>query len=162
MVRNRAPYCFKLPELAVPNLPFVKIMQVSFEDLTSLDDNKSSDAWKEFLFNAGAVTAFLRQSDPERVHAVLMAGAGWTGTGKAVKAIRTLTGLALVSPRFHEYLNAFLLSIALAADLEVPTLELSDRASDVAFTLSECWQSERGADSRRACPTQVASTECEV
>ena len=59
-----------------------------------------------------------------------MAGAGWTGTGwdtgKAVKAIRTLTGLALVSTRFHEYLNTFLLSIALAADLEVPALELSD------------------------------------
>ena len=42
VVRNRAPYCFKYPELAVSNLPFVKIMQVSFEDLTSLDDNKSS------------------------------------------------------------------------------------------------------------------------
>ena len=52
----------------------------------------------------------------------------------------------LVSTRYHEYLNAFLLSIALAADLEVPALELSDRASDVAFTLSECWKSEGGAD----------------
>ena len=59
LVRNRAPYGFKLPELAVPNLPFVKIMQVSFEELMSLDDNKSSDAWRDFLFNAGAVTAFL-------------------------------------------------------------------------------------------------------
>ena len=81
MVRNRAPYCFKLLELAVPNLPFVKIMQNSFEDLTSLDDNKSSDAWREFFFNEMAVAAFLQQAAPERVQAVLMAGKAWTGTG---------------------------------------------------------------------------------
>ena len=53
-----------------------------------------------------------------------------------------------MSTRFHEHLNAFLLRIALAADLEVPALELSDRASDFSFTLSECWKSEGGADSR--------------
>ena len=89
----------------MPNLPFVKIMQNSFEDLTSLDDNKSSDAWREFFFNEMAVAAFLQQAAPERVQAVLMAGKAWTGTGwdtgKAAKGVQALTGLALVSTRFH-------------------------------------------------------------
>ena len=92
-----------------------------------------------------AIAAFLQQATSELVQAVLMAGTAWMGMGwdttKAAKAVRALTGLAMVSTRFQDYLTTFLLSISLSAGLEIPALELSDRALDVAFSFSERWQS---------------------
>ena len=46
----------------------------------------------------------------------------------------------MVTTNFKEYLNSFLFSLALCAGLEIPALELTDKASEVAFGLSERWQ----------------------
>ena len=46
----------------------------------------------------------------------------------------------MVTTRFQEYLQAFRFSWALCAGLEIPALVLSDKASEVAFGLSERWQ----------------------
>ena len=115
-------------------------MSQKFEDLKSRDDQVAAEAWKIFFFNESAVMEFLQNTPPEKVDAVLSAGASWNGTGwdttKAAKAVRALTGLAMVTTRFQEYLQAFLFSLALCAGLEIPALELSDKASKVAFGLS--------------------------
>ena len=75
MVRNRAPYCFLLPELAVPNSALREEMAINFEDLKCLDEFKVTEAWKKFFLNEDAVVAFLKSTPPEEVNIVLAARA---------------------------------------------------------------------------------------
>ena len=136
-------YCFLLPELAGPNSALREMMAIKFEDLRSPEEFKVTEAWKRFFLNEDAVVLFLQSVSPEEVKTVLAAGAAWRGTGwgttRAAKAVWKLTGLAMVTTKFQEYLNSFLLSLSLSAGVEIPALELSDRASAVAFELSERW-----------------------
>ena len=102
--------------------------------------SKTAEAWRKFLFNEESVVTFLKMTPPEEVAPVLSAGASWTGTGwtntQAAKAVRALTGLTMVA-KFQDYRNAFLCSLALCAGLEIPALELSYRAEEIVFALSE-------------------------
>ena len=111
------PYCFLLPELAVPNSALREIMAIKFEDLEVLNEVKVTEAWKRFFLNEDAVVLFLKTVSPEEVETVLAAGAAWRGTGwgttRAAKAVRKLTGLAMVTTKFQEYLNSFLFSLSL-------------------------------------------------
>ena len=47
----------------------------------------------------------------------------------------------MVTTDFQKYLNSYLFSIALVSGVEVPALELTERGSEVAFTLADLWQS---------------------
>jgi hypothetical protein len=114
------------------------------DKLLALDESLAGEAWKSFFLTENIVVQFLKETPPEEVQSVLAAGAGWSGAGwdttKAAKAVRLLTGVAMVTTNFKEYLNSFLFSLALCAGLEIPALELTDKASEVAFGLSEHWQ----------------------
>ena len=138
-------------------------MSQKFEDLTSFDKQVAAEAWKIFFFNEAAVTEFLKSTPPEKVDAVLSAGASWDGTGwdttKAAKAVRALTGLAMVTTRFQEYLMAFLFSLALCAGLEIQALELSDRASKVAFGLAKRWQGAATPANKKGKPKEEEEEE---
>ena len=65
--------------------------------------------------------AFLRVASPEEVKLVVEAGSRWSGTGwdttKCAKAVRSLTGVTLVTTRVKDYLDAFLYSLVLASSL---------------------------------------------
>ena len=120
-------------------------MSVSWESkLTALDEGESTAAWAAFFLNEVAVVQFFRESQPSSVSAVLSAGSQWSGAGwdttKCAKTVRTLTGVAMVTNELKDYLHAFLFSLALVANLDLPSLELSDKASDVAFRLADRWQ----------------------
>ena len=102
---------------------------------------------------------------PDDVKSVLALGAESRGTGwdatKAAKAVRKLTGLAMVTTNFQEYLKSFLFSLCLCAGLRIPALDLSDRASEVAFGLSERWQAlgeDLESTSKQGQPKKLPST----
>ena len=75
---------------------------------------------------------------------LLKAGASWNGsgwnTGRASKALHDLVGVPLVTSDFSEYRNAFFYALALYWGVEVPQLELGDRAAEAAFALVRCFQ----------------------
>ena len=48
----------------------------------------------------------------------------------------------MVAPVDQAYLPAFLYSIALAAQVDVPSLQLSDRGAEVAFALAQRWSQD--------------------
>ena len=65
-------------------------------------------------------------------------GTSWNTT-RAAMALRSLTGVALVTGQFTEYLRCFLYSLALTDGVDVATLELTERAGDASFHLAELW-----------------------
>ena len=70
-------------------------------------------------------------------------GGAWNGLGwdttKAAKGVRALTGVYMVSGRLQDYLNSFLYSLAMVAGIDVPTLDLGDKAAETAFCLADRW-----------------------
>ena len=113
------------------------------ERLTSNEEVVYNEAWKDLFLNPRAVKKLLSETSQEVLHLVLQAGQNWEGGGwdstKCAKTLRQLTGVALVSPRAVDYVNAFLYSLVLAANLDVTLAELSDKCADVAFHLSDLW-----------------------
>ena len=87
---------------------------ITTENLLSMDEEVSTLTWKEFLFNARAAVDFLKTSSAETVQQVLAAGGQWNGMGwnttRAAKTVKELTGVALVTGNFREYLHAYLYS----------------------------------------------------
>ena len=83
----------------------------------------------------------MKTTQAEEVQNMLAAGAAWSGaswdTTKAAKGVRPLTGVAMMTTNFKEYLNSFLFTLALCVGLEALALELTDKASEVDFGLSE-------------------------
>ena len=102
-------------------------------------------AWGAFFFNYEAVMELLKNNSTEVLRNVLAAGERWNGsswdTTKAAKAIRELTELVLVTGNFQEYLKVFLYSLALSGGVDVPNIELSERAGDASFHLGDLWTS---------------------
>ena len=102
------------------------------EQLLALDENLAGEAWKNFFLSEGIVVEFLKTTQAEDVQIVLSAGAAWSGAGwdttKAAKAVRLLMGVTMVTTNSKEYLKSFLFSLALFAGLEIPALELTDKA----------------------------------
>ena len=66
------------------------------------------------------------------------AGGGWTTTS-ASRRLYELTGVALVSQQVDDYLGGFLFSLALATDVEIPSVHLESKAADAAFALAGLW-----------------------
>ena len=117
--------------------------QLWADKLTSVDEEESTSAWTQFFLNETAVKQFLQQTPSDRVWDVLQAGLQWSGRGwgttKCALVLKQLTGLSLVQSTLTEYNKAFLYSVALAAAVDVPQLDLSPAAADVAFKLHERW-----------------------
>ena len=84
------------------------------DKLLALDENLAGEAWNNFFLSEDIVVEFLKTTQVEEVQTVLAAGAAWSGarwdTTKAAKAVCLLTGVAMVTTNFKEYLNSFLVS----------------------------------------------------
>ena len=111
------------------------------DTLLNIDEAVQGEAWKHFFLNVEQAVAFLRVASSEGVKLVVVAGACWSGTGwdttKCEKAIRSLTGVALVTTKLKDYLYAFLYSLVLASGLDVAVLELTEGPAEVAFRLQD-------------------------
>ena len=121
------------------------------EQLRSPDQETLNRAWSTFFLDPDLVLEFLATSSPEAVQDIISCGDRWDGGGwdttKAAKRVRALTGLALVSSNLRDYLNAFVFSLALAAGVAVPSLDLPDKPAEVSFSLCDLWRSS-GSPSR--------------
>jgi hypothetical protein len=117
-------------------------MQIShLQDET--DKEAFEAAWSNIFLQESLTTAFLRDADATAVMATIGSGQKWTGAGwdttRCALAVRKLTGVAMVESTLQPYLAAYLYSLALTKNVSIPSLELSDKASDVAFKLYEKW-----------------------
>ena len=112
------------------------------EQLLSDDDLVKNKAWCEFFYNEDAVVKVLGE-DNGRIQDILAAGHSWNGAGwtttRAAVSLRALTSVAMVSTEVDDYRDSFLYSLALSAGVEVPALQLKDKAADAAFALYERW-----------------------
>ena len=83
--------------------------------------------------------------DTELLNSLLRAGSSWDGSGwnstRASQTLYQITRVPLVTTDFQEYLNSFLFAVAIFLQIEVPHIQLSDRASEAAFGLAECFGS---------------------
>ena len=108
-----------------------------------------SATWSSFLFNVEAVKSL---GTPNDAQAIITSGEAWRGDGwstsRASKILYQVTSVPLVSATIEEYKAAFLYSLALHWGLDVPTYELSERASDAAFALEAAysWDADGGAE----------------
>ena len=115
-----------------------------FEKLSNPRDEEFQEAWKKFFYNTPLVHQVLGDAPSpaamkELIHAGLQwAGGGWTTTS-ASRRLHELTGVALVSQQFDDYLGGFLFSLALATDVEIPSVHLESKAADAAFALAGLW-----------------------
>ena len=109
------------------------------DQLLNLDEDAATNAWSQFSLNEQAVLEFLCGTPPERVWNVLESGLQWNGKGwgttRCALAIRQLTGFSLVQSTVEEYMKAFLYSVALAAGVDVPRVDLSPAAAEAAFKM---------------------------
>ena len=145
-----APYCFLLPESAVPNFALRHKMQSTWaEKLVSVDETLQKTSWEEFFLNEAATAEFLKTTPPEVVLQVCNAGQQWGGAGwdttRCARQVRALTGLAMVRPAIDEYRSAFLYSLCLVANVNLPSLELREAPAEVAFRLADRWQGKGAA-----------------
>ena len=97
-------------------------------------------AWSTFFLNELLVRQAVAEADQVVAAEVLKAGSNWNGsgwnTGRASKRLHDLVEVPLVTSNFTEYQNSFLYALALLWGIEVPTLELSDRAAQASFALA--------------------------
>ena len=61
-------------------------------------------------------------------------GAGWT-TGRAIKLLYELTGVAMVTGKLLDNLNSWLFAIYFYWSLDIQTADLGDRVAEAAFGL---------------------------
>ena len=118
-------------------------MATIVEKLTNvIDEEDFARSWGMLFLNENLVKEVL-QAPQETIALLLQQGHGWNGQGwdttKAAKAIRSLTGVAMVSGKLQDYLNAFLYSLALRAGIEIAVLYLADKAAEAAFRLADRW-----------------------
>ena len=102
------------------------------------------NAWSGFFLDPEKVRQLEGIIDQDTGADVIKACAHWNGsgwnTGKASKRLHDLTSVPLVTADFSEYRNAFCYALALLWSLEVPQLDLSDRAAQGAFALAQRFQ----------------------
>ena len=104
--------------------------------------NGNEHYWNTFLFDVPTAKHLLAKLDAEQGPRLLSAGcnlnvSGWT-TSDMSRRLWDATGVALVTAASnHEYLNCWLMALALAMRLEVPEVTLSDKGSEAAFILME-------------------------
>jgi hypothetical protein len=104
---------------------------------------EGAKAWASFFLNVDLVRQFSEAMPHDTKKAVLDAGVLWDGTGwntsKASKKLWDVAGVGLVSGDVNQYKDAFVYSLALAWEIEVPQLTLADRCADAAFSLAGLW-----------------------
>ena len=85
----------------------------------------------------------LTTATPEQATNILAEGNRWEGEGlntsKACRRLVEACGVALVSGDFELYKNAFLFSLALSWGVEIQQLDLTEKGSEAAFSLSSCY-----------------------
>jgi hypothetical protein len=119
-------------------------MSVNIEHLWSPTLEEAAPAWNMFFMNRGMVEALLK-SYPEQVVNVLNRGRQvttwqWSTTAAAVK-VHEMCGVAMVAATFTPYLEAFMYSVALAAQVEPGPVELTTTQAQVSFQLAKLWTS---------------------
>ena len=120
------------------------------------DEGEGKQAWAEFLFNIPLARSFLTHVPKDTTTACLNQGIKWGGLGwttsRASRVVYELTGVPLVTSRVEDYRDAFLFAIAMAKEVEINVLHLSDRASEAAYQLCAIlcdtqWPYEEGVTS---------------
>ena len=118
-----------------------------FEKLSYPRAEDFQDAWKKFFYDVLQVQQVLAEaSSPAAMKELITSGLQWTGGGwtttSASRRLYELTGVALVSHEFADYLGGFLFSLALATGVEIPSVHLESKAADAAFALTGLWSKE--------------------
>ena len=116
------------------------------QTLSNTNNDAFQAAWTDFFYCVEGVQQVLQESDKSSIQALINAGGTWAGGGwtttSASKRLHDLTGIALISSDFKDYLHGFLFSLALVTGLEVPMLNLEAKAGDEAFALANLWAAE--------------------
>ena len=104
------------------------------------EDGEFQQSWSQFFLAYDLVQEVVNNIQPDQAQQLLGAGqaysgGGWT-TSKAAKAVFELTQVSLVTSDFSMYRGAFLFSLALPLGIEVPELNLTDKAAEAAFSLA--------------------------
>jgi hypothetical protein len=120
--------------------------------LNAEEPTEFNQAWSEFFLQPARFKEIQPLIQGHLGQDLLKNGQAWvrTGwnTGSASKQLFELVGVPLVSNDFNQYKLAWLYALAMVLGVDVPVLELSDRASDAAFALSGVLSgtaAERGA-----------------
>ena len=116
--------------------------QTFLQQLVAVEDGEAFNAaWDAFFLDPVRVVELSPLVTKEIAAAVLQAGVNWNGSGwttsRASKQLFSLVNVALVSGDIGQYRNSFLFALALLWEVEVPTLELGDKASESAFALAQ-------------------------
>ena len=106
-------------------------------DVLMKPGEEGDKAWSTFLFNVDAALSLVGELTTAQITQLLAReeawqGCGWT-TSKASLCLWEWTGIPLVSPEVNVYRDSWLFAVALAANVEIATGSLSDRASEAAF-----------------------------
>ena len=135
------------------------------------DEGEGKQAWAEFLFNIPLARSFLTHVPKDTTTACLNQGIKWGGLGwttsRASRVVYELTGVPLVTSRVEDYRDAFLFAIAMAKEVEINVLHLSDRASEAAYQLCAIlcdtqWPYEEGVTSPEGTAPEAAKAKEET
>ena len=118
-----------------------------FEKLSDPRAEDFQETWRKFFYDVRQVQQVLAEaSSPAAMKDLINSGLQWTGGGwtttSASRRLYELTGVALVSHEFADYLGGFLFSLALATGVEIPSVHLESKAADAAFALAGLWSKE--------------------
>ena len=96
------------------------------------------EAWSKFLFNLDKLLE-LKSFGGDRLLQVLQAGARYTGCGwtssRASRVVFELTGVAIVKADMLVYRDIWLFMLSMVAEVDLPSLTLSQEQSEAAFTM---------------------------
>ena len=134
-----------LPMLADLTEALRNMASASDKVLQAATPQELDAAWNELFLNTKAARELLQRPKDQIVEAILRGlkvnAWGLTTTQAAVK-VQALTGLALVVATPKQYNDAFLYSLALAAEVDPGSIDLSDKQAEVAFRLAALWKTE--------------------
>jgi hypothetical protein len=122
-------------------------MQKNPRELVDILRNGGHDAfqgaWRHFFFNVVEVRAITEVIEESQKAEVLQAGSAWTGGGwnssSAGKRLFEVTGVPILATNIKQYRDAFLYSLALLWEIDIPDVSLPDRAAEAAFALSQAY-----------------------
>jgi len=115
---------------------------VNIEQLLPPVEEEASAAWNILFLNTEEVRSLLVNHKDKIIQLLArgqsIQGLQWTTTAAAVR-VEALTGLAMVYNTLTKYLESFLYSLALAAQVHPGDVNLDDKRSAVAFVLARTW-----------------------
>ena len=116
-----------------------------YNQLLKVEEEEGQHAWRSFLYNVEAARSLGPLSHQEAM-ALLSAGHRWAGggwtTSRASRALHSLTGIPLIAAEVSSYRDAWLYALSMHFNVDVPSLELSDRSSEAAFALASLLSGE--------------------